>query len=122
MSSRNVPLTDKGLHAILELLELLRAVDPEMPMGAARTLLLVASEEGMSVADLHRRGGMALSSASRYHQYLGDEDRHGRPGLGLVVVYPSLEDSRKKTIRLTPRDRQLVANLSTAVGKAQRAA
>jgi hypothetical protein len=112
---------DRSLKAALQLLKLFREVDPEMPMGAARAFLLIAAEENLSVADLQRQGDTALSSASRYHGYLGREDRHHRPGKGLVVALPSLEDSRKKALRLTPRGRLLASKVVDAVNKAKRA-
>lgn len=107
----------KSLKAAIDLLRLFREVDPEMPIGAARSLLLIAADEGLSVKELQKQGGMSMSAASRYHHYLGNEDRHGRPGKGLVVAYPSLEDSRRRALRLTPEGRHLVAKVTAAVSR-----
>lgn len=113
--------SDKSLRSAMELLKLFREIDPEMPMGAARAFLLIAADEGMSVASLQRRGGMALSTASRYHHYLGNEDRHHRPGKALVAACPSMVDATAKALRLTPKGRLLAANVAAAMRRGRKA-
>jgi DNA-binding MarR family transcriptional regulator len=113
------PQSGKSLTAAIELVKLFREIDPEMPIGAAKTFLLIASKEGLSVADLQKEGGMALSSASRYHRYLGtEEDRHHKPGKGLVMAVPSDEDTRRKSLRLTPDGQELVLKVAKAMSRA----
>lgn len=107
--------TKASLRAALELLRAFRSVDPEMPMGAAGSFLLIAEGQGLSVADLKARGGSALSSASRYHGYLGRKDRRGGPGMGLVLAVESPEDVRKKSLRLTPEGRRVMGQLVAAL-------
>jgi hypothetical protein len=110
--------SDKSLRAAIELLKLFREVDPEMTIGAAKCFLHIAAEEGRSVADLQKTGGMAPSSASRYHRYLGTEDRHHKPGKGLVMATYE-QDFRTKALRLTPEGRLLVARVTAAVNQAK---
>jgi DNA-binding MarR family transcriptional regulator len=110
------PQSDRSLRSAIELLKVFRSIDPEMTIGAARCFLLIAAEEDLSVADLQKKGGMALSTASRHHRYLGTgEDRHHKPGKGLVVALPSAEDSRRKALRLTPRGEVLLARVTASV-------
>jgi hypothetical protein len=110
---------EKPVRAAMDLLKAFREIDPEMTIGAARAFLLIAGEENLSVSDLQRRGGMALSSASRYHHYLGGEDRHHKPGKGLVVAWPSLEGGSRKALRLTHLGQSLVAKVVEAINRAR---
>jgi DNA-binding MarR family transcriptional regulator len=118
MTSKLTPEMRASVNAALETLQAFREVDPEMPIGAARSFLLIATEQGLSVTDLKARGGNALSSASRYHRYLGDADRRGRPGMGLVKASQSHEDTRRKALRLTPKGRRLMGQLEVILRSA----
>lgn len=95
----------------LDFIELLRALDPEMPLGAARCLILIASQQGLAVMDLEDDVGIGTSSASRYHHYLGKANRHSRDGLGLVSASVNTENRRKKFLKLTPKGRRVVGQL-----------
>lgn len=112
MTDSPIEINRANIAAALEVLQLFRSIDPNMPIGAARSFLLIATEQGISVSDLKARGGSALSSASRYHRYLGGRDRHQKPGKGLITAAPSAVDVRKKSLKLTPKGRLLMGQIA----------
>ena len=112
MTDTEIADNKAAAEKVFNILQLFRSIDPQMPIGAARSFLLIAAEQGKSVTDLKSRGGHALASASRYHRYLGEIDRNQKPGMGLVVAKQNVEDSRKKSLKLTPKGRLLMGGLN----------
>ena len=105
----------------LRILEVFRAIDPDMPMGEAVSFLLIANGEsreggGLSVTKLGTQGGFVLSSASRYVQALGKADRHKRPGHELVSDLRDRADDRRKILRLTPKGNRIITQIRSAIG------
>lgn len=109
-----------ALSKALQILEVFRAIDPDMLMGEAVSFLMIAQGEtpegGISVTDLSNKGGFALSSASRYVQSLGKMDRHRRPGFEIVSDEVDPMERRKKILRCTPKGRRIVTQLRNAMG------
>jgi DNA-binding MarR family transcriptional regulator len=99
----------------LQVLGVFRAIDPDMPMGAAVSLLMIANGEtadsGLSVTELSKLGDFALSSASRYVQALAEMDRHHRPGHDLVSDQIDPMERRRKVLKLTPKGKRVVNQL-----------
>lgn len=101
--------------------EMLKLRD-EMPLSVFKTFLGVAmwGQEGkgdqpLPMSELAARIGLPHQTVSRHLRYLGDFERPGDPGLGLVeqVEYPL--NRRMKTTRLTPKGRALAKRLSSVV-------
>lgn len=104
------------LNKARQVLEVFRAIDPEMPMGAAVSFLLIAGGDDLSVTELSKQGGFALSSASRYVQSLGEMDRHHRPGHDLVKDRVDPMERRKKILEVTPRGKRIISQLKAVLG------
>lgn len=87
-------------------------------MGEAVTFLLIAVREtrdtGLSVTEVSKLGGFALSSASRYVQNLGVQDRHKRPGLELVSDNVDMMERRRKILRITAKGQATVEDVAAA--------
>lgn len=110
-----------ALSRALQILNVFRDMDPDMPMGQAVSLLLIASGEtreggGLTVTDLSEKGDFALSSASRYMKALGKKDRHGRAGEEVVSDARDPMDERRKVLRLTPKGRRVVDKIQQLIG------
>ena len=108
-----------ALSRALQLLNIFRDLDSDMPMGEAVSFLLIAAGEtkdggGLSVTDLSVKGEFALSSASRYQKSLGKQDRHGRAGKEVVEVLRP--DDRSKILRITPKGNRVVAQIINVIG------
>jgi DNA-binding MarR family transcriptional regulator len=93
-----------SIHEALALLDKLRALDADMPMAQAYSLLLIARDEGLSLKELATRAGVGMASASRY---LADFTLR----MGLATAKEDPNERRKKIITLTPKGRALVNKL-----------
>ena len=109
-----------SVNRALQVLEVFRAIDPDMPMGTAVSFLLIATGEtpdgGLTITELSKQGDFALSSASRYVQALAEQDRHRRPGFELVHQVTDLMERRRKLLKLTPKGRRVVNQIRNAIG------
>lgn len=112
--------TKRALSKALRTLEVFRTIDPDMPMGAAVSFLMIAlgetPEGGLSVTELSKQGDFPLSTASRYVQFLGEVDRHHRPGKELVSDHVDLMERRKKILRMTPKGKRVAYTIATTAG------
>lgn len=120
MASSDKTDTKISVHRALQVLEVFRAIDPDMPMGTAVSFLMIADGEtpdgGLSVTELSTRGGFALSSASRYVQALAEMDRHRRPGHDLVTDHVDPMERRRKVLKLTPKGKRILTQIRNVIG------
>lgn len=112
----------------VQLVDIFRAMDSEMPIGALYSFLMIAQEEtdtgGLMITDLKDRLGLegsGLSTLSRYTQTLAVKPesmlrRNPKPGLELITRPVSGEDTRRKTLKLTPKGRRLINQIKTILG------
>jgi len=113
------PDTKLALSKALQILEIFRTIDPDMPMGEAVSFLMIANgetkESGISITELSKLGDFALSSASRYVQALGEMDRHRRPGHELVSDQVDPMERRRKVLRTTSKGRRIVNQIRSTL-------
>ena len=110
-----------AINKALQVLNVFRQIDPDLPMGAAVSFLLIANGQsqdggGLTVTELKNQGGFALSSASRYQRALGVRDRQGRPGKDLIKDTEDPTDARRKVLRLTAKGNLVAASVRLALG------
>jgi DNA-binding MarR family transcriptional regulator len=87
------------------------------------TFLLVAKREDRTVSELAKVAGISLGTMSRQLADLGETNRYGSPGLGLIEQRAELADRRYMRHRLTPRGHALVRQVAAAMApKAREAA
>jgi DNA-binding transcriptional ArsR family regulator len=72
--------------------------------------------EPLTLKELSERVGLPYTTVSRHLRYLGDYERLGVPGLGLVRtdIYPL--NRRQKVATLTPKGKALASRLEHAIG------
>lgn len=100
------------LRDVQKLLEMIAAIQPEMPLQQARCLFIVAeSEEGMSLSEIAKKAGIGLATASRYIGALGKVNRRREEGLQLIESFEDPMERRKKIIRLTTKGRAAVRRI-----------
>lgn len=87
------------------------ALNPRMPARAIETFWMVADKEGLSVDDYARRVGCSPTTMSRFLLDLGERDRKGDPGAGLVEGKPNVLDRRETLYHLTPKGRELLTSI-----------
>jgi DNA-binding MarR family transcriptional regulator len=81
------------------------------PVAYLTTFMLVASEPGLSVDEYAARAKRSKSTMSRHLLDIGDRNRDGHPGLGLVTSRPNPTNRRQVEYMLTPRGRALATQL-----------
>lgn len=121
MSSTIDTSTRLAVNKAIQMLEVFRTLDADMPIGEALSFLLIAQGEdadgrGLTVSDLRDRGGFALASASRYMRRLSTQDRKGDPGHGIVTDIRDPLDDRKKILRISSKGSLYIQLIKTAVG------
>lgn len=94
----------KPIHEAMALLGRLRAVDADMPMAQAYSLLLIARDEGLSLKELAQRAEIGMASASRYVAAFSLD-------MGLVIAKEDPMERRKKIITLTPKGKALIKKI-----------
>ncbi len=102
-------MKQNGLSAVIELLQLLRRIDPEFPIQYALCLGEIARHQGLSVTELAQRTGITLSTVSRIVSTLSsNRNRYG----GLINVRFSREEARRKELSLTPQGHALIRHIT----------
>jgi DNA-binding MarR family transcriptional regulator len=106
----------------LRLRALIRLLDEfaDMPTGMASTFLRVAMNEGCSLKDVVELSGKPQSTMSRYLLDLGERDRTGKPGHGLVAWRIAPEELRRKEYRLTAKGKALLHRILSDLKTATR--
>lgn len=93
----------RDLRKLAHCVDVFRNENPEIPAQQIAVFLIVAMNEGCSLADITERLGMASSTTSRSVDALSKLHRLGKPGLDLVEKRIDPMDRRKKTHHLTPK-------------------
>jgi DNA-binding MarR family transcriptional regulator len=105
-------------HSVYEALKPFREYRKPMPLQYVTVFLLVASDENQNFSTYATRQGTSQSLMSRHIADLGKVNRYHKPGFGLVETYDDLMDRRNKLVRLTPRGRHIVLEMSKALQSA----
>ncbi|SMF41940.1 DNA-binding transcriptional regulator, MarR family [Tistlia consotensis] len=100
------------LAGLSRVIEILRTIDSDMTVQAVAIFLAICRREGITMKELGIGLGIAQSSVSRNVAALSDKARRDRPALGLVAAEEDPDDWRRKIVRLTPRGRQVRAQLA----------
>jgi DNA-binding MarR family transcriptional regulator len=95
-------------RGLIHALELVR----KMPTNKLMTLLTVTLKEGLTVDEYAKRAGISPTTMSRHLLDLGEIDRNGKPGLGLVDGRTNVTNQREKIYGLTPKGRALVTTIA----------
>jgi DNA-binding MarR family transcriptional regulator len=110
-STDAVSSSKRTLYDAFRLLETFRELRPDMPMQTACILLLVAIKPGIGQRDLLELMGISQASVSRNVFALLETDRHGKPGLNLIVQHRHPVDARNTMLYLTPEGDAFLARL-----------
>ena len=99
---------------LLAALELFRVVGGrEFPIQLLLFFLYVASHDGCGQGTLTKATGMSPASVSRCIDRLGDTDRHGNPGMRLIVRKVDDTDYKKWRLFLTPKGQSIADLMAT---------
>lgn len=119
LRSINSPTRTDGQGMVIR--SMLYGLDPffriraTMPARQIQTFLLVAADEGKSVADYAKKAGLSPTTMSRNLLDMGERDRNGEEGAGLVKGSDNLMNRRERVYHLTPKGRALLASITNRV-------
>jgi DNA-binding MarR family transcriptional regulator len=108
----------KKLGAMLQGLTPFITIRHTLPMQYVVAFLLVALEEGKGVVEYSKQAGVSQSVMSRHLLDLGDKDRLGGPGYGLVTMKQDPTNLRRRPVVLTDKGRAIAGAIIRAMGSA----
>ena len=104
-------LTDPSLEPLLEVINIVRQLDREMPAQVLATLFYVATHDDCHKQALEEELEFTAASGSRNTDWLSDKHRLGKPGLGLITKNVDPSNRRRQTLKLTKKGHQLMSQL-----------
>ena len=105
------------LKKLLTALESFRELRPTMPLQYIVTYLLVALDEGDGPSDYAKRAGVSNSVMSRHLLDIGERDRYGEDGFGLITQRQDPMELRRHQAMLSDRGKGLAHKLIRALRK-----
>lgn len=104
-------------NVLLEALGVFKRLDPRISVNEIIAFLYTCENEGLSVQDLARLGGLTQSTASRSLRSLGRPESPWAepPALGLVDAYLNPNDGRSHVAHLTDAGRDLREQLNQII-------
>lgn len=104
------------IRRLLRICGLFLDLNGRMSMRALQAFLLIAQRPGQSVGDYARQGGLNTSTTSRLMADIGETDRWGHAGCGLIRSTPNPNNKREVEIYLTTRGEALLKQLLALMG------
>lgn len=90
-----------SIRAFSVSLRRLQELYAEMPVQQMLAFFYIATHECCIQTDLRNALGLSAATGSRNVAALSDDHRLGKPGLGLIDIYPDSADARIKRLRLS---------------------
>lgn len=108
----------RGIFGALQLFETFRELQHDMPMQTVSVFFVIAMRPGLYQRELLNLLDLSQSSISRNVMALGETNRHGEPGLGLIEQRRDPLDARQFTLHLTPAGKELVNRVLSIIARA----
>ncbi|WP_346895685.1 hypothetical protein [uncultured Roseibium sp.] len=116
MASRS----DLKLLSLLRINQIFIELSPEMNLSQLSAFLVAAlhqptgeDERPPTIRELATLSELPYTSMSRHYRYLGERQRHGKEGLGLVDVRIDPDNKRQKQVYLTSNGSALAKKILT---------
>jgi DNA-binding MarR family transcriptional regulator len=95
----------------LEVINIVRQLDREMPAQVLATLFYVATHDDCHKQALEEALEFTAASGSRNTDWLSNKHRLGKPGLNLITKKTDPSNRRRQTLQLTTKGHQLMSQL-----------
>ncbi|MBB4576610.1 helix-turn-helix domain-containing protein [Rhizobium lentis] len=105
------------LFKAFQFIEKFRELFPDIPMQTISVFLIIAMKPGISQRELLKLMGTSQSGVSRNVMALADVNRHGKPGLGLIVQLRDPFDARQISLGLSPTGKLIVDRVIASLSK-----
>lgn len=128
MSFKTVPINRQftSLVSLVDACDIIMGQSDEIPVSIFKTFLGVcvwggegAANQPLQLQELAEKVGAPVTSVSRHLRYLGDWERIGVEGMGLVRTDIYQLNRRQKVASLTPKGVRVAEQLRRAVERAQ---
>jgi DNA-binding MarR family transcriptional regulator len=103
-----------NVDAVLRILPYFFRVRQTIPARQIQAFLLVAKHEGLSVAEYAEKAGASPVTMSRNLLDMGERDRYGNEGAGLIEGRQNIQNRREMVYHLTAKGRGLLAKINGA--------
>ena len=108
-------VTDYQMAKLARAIEFFRNSDnqysKEIPAQVIATFLYVAAHDDCNKIDMEKALDLSSASGSRNTDWLSDQHRLGKPGLGLIIKYRDRTNRRRQVLQLTAKGRQLANSM-----------
>lgn len=94
--------------------EILREIDPFLPVRHYELFLVAATNQGRTVSELARLADIPLPVVSRTLNLFGEQGFGDKPGLRLLERYRADDDQRLVRVKLTSEGRRVRRQLAAA--------
>jgi len=118
IASTNASERKPTLFRTVQFIEQLREIFPDIPMQTISVFLIIAMKPGLYQRDLLKLVDLSQAGVSRNVMALGEVNRHGKPGLGLISQQRDPFDNRQVRLCLTAAGTALVERVIATVREA----
>lgn len=105
--------TDAALLPLLDVIQIFREWDREVPAQVVITFLYIASHDGCHKQVLEADLEFGTATCSRNVAWLSDEHRLNKPGLGLIWRVRDVNNQRRIRCFLTPKGKEVAARIKS---------
>ena len=104
-------VTDQTAERIFVAMNVLRKMDSEMPAQLVSALFYIASRNECHKQALEEDLGLSVAAGSRNTDWLTENHRLGKRGLGLIIKERDPSNKRRLMLTLTPKGEELIQTL-----------
>lgn len=108
-------LTDPQIHKVLQVINLLRLLDREVPAQVMATLFYVAAHKDCHKTAMEEDLNISTASGSRNTDWLSEFHRLRKPGMGLITKTQDPSNRRRQQLRLTSKGEQLIHQIKEII-------
>ena len=105
---RNYKVITRKQQQISECIQLFRGMDPRFPINAIQVFFYVAEHGSCLKQDMELALNFNPATGSRNSDYLSNNHRLRKPGMGLITKEDYPPDRRNSILSLTDKGRQLL--------------
>ena len=104
-------VTDQRSERLFVAMNVLRKMDSEMPAQLVSALFYIASRKDCHKQALEEDLNLSVAAGSRNTDWLSENHRLGKKGLGLITKERDQDNKRRLILKLTPKGELLIQQL-----------
>lgn len=104
-------LTNPDMERMLQVMDLFRMLDKEVPAQVIACFLYIASHDNCHKSALEQDLELSTASGSRNTDWLSEHHRLRKPGMNLITKEVDPSNRKRIQLKLTPKGRDLVKRI-----------